>query len=86
MDSYKVELTKSAEKDLRRIDGRYLPKIFAAIEGLEINSRPVGCTKLAGSDHTYRIRIGSYRLIYEIEDERLIILVIKIAHRKDAYK
>ena len=86
MDSYKVELTRSAEKDLRRIDKRYISRIFAAVESLEEEPRPVGCTKLSGSDHTYRIRVGSYRVIYEIEDDRLVVLVIKIGHRKDVYQ
>ncbi|MCP5537322.1 MAG: type II toxin-antitoxin system RelE/ParE family toxin [Akkermansiaceae bacterium] len=86
MDSYKVELTRSAEKDLRRIDKRYIPKIFAVIEGFEGEPRPVGSKKLSGSDHTYRIRIGVYRVIYEIEDDRLKVLVIKVGHRKDVYQ
>jgi mRNA interferase RelE/StbE len=86
MDSYKVELTRSAEKDLRRIDKRYISRVFAAVESLEEEPRPVGCTKLSGSDHTYRIRVGSYRVIYEIEDDRLVVLVIKIGHRKDVYQ
>jgi mRNA interferase RelE/StbE len=86
MDSYKVELTRSAEKDLRRIDKRYISRIFAVVESLEEEPRPVGCTKLSGSDHTYRIRVGSYRVIYEIEDDRLVVLVIKIGHRKDVYQ
>ena len=86
MDSYKVELTKSAENDLRRIDKRYLPKIFAVVESLQTEPRPVGYTKLSGSDHTYRVRVGPYRVIYEIEDDCLLILVIKIGHRKDVYQ
>lgn len=73
MDSYAVELTKSAEKDLRRIDKRYLAKIFAVVESLQMEPRPVGCTKLAGSDHTYRVRVGTYR-------------VIKVGHRKNVYQ
>ena len=86
MGSYKVELTRSAEKDLRRIDKRYISRILAVVESLEEESRPVGCTKLSGSDRTYRIRIGSYRVIYEIENDRLVVLVIKIGHRKDVYQ
>ena len=86
MDSYKVEFTRSAEKDLRRIDKQFVARIFAAIESLECDPRPVGCTKLSGSEHTYRIRVGSYRVIYDIEDDRLLVLVIKVGHRKDVYK
>ena len=86
MDSYSVELAKSAEKELRRIDGRYIPRIFAVIESLEKEPRPVRCKKLSGSDHTYRIRIGTYRVIYDIQESRLLVLVIKIGHRKDVYQ
>ena len=86
MDSYNVELAKSAEKELRRIDGRYIPRIFAAVESLAKEPRPVGCKKLSGSDHTYRIRIGTYRVIYDIQESRLLVLVIKIGHRKDVYQ
>ena len=86
MVSYQVELTKSAEKDLRRIDKRYIPRIFSVIESFECEPRPVGCKKLSGSDHTYRVRVGAYRIIYEIEDGRLKVLVIKIGHRRDVYQ
>ena len=86
MDSYNVELTKSAEKELSRIDGRYIPRIFAAVESLAEEPRPTGCKKLSGSDHTYRIRIGTYRVIYDIQESCLLVLVIKIGHRKDAYQ
>lgn len=55
MGSFRVEVTKSAEKDLRRIDRQLIPKIFSAIESLEVNPRPPGCKKLVGSEHTYRI-------------------------------
>jgi mRNA interferase RelE/StbE len=85
MDSYSVELTKSAEKELRRIDGRYIPRIFSAVEDLAKEPRPAGCKKLSGSVHTYRIRIGTYRVIYDIQESRLLVLVIKIGHRKDVY-
>lgn len=85
MDSYSIELTKSAEKELRRIDGRYIPGIFSAVEDLAKEPRPAGCKKLSGSVHTYRIRIGTYRVIYDIQESRLLVLVIKIGHRKDVY-
>jgi mRNA interferase RelE/StbE len=86
MDSYKVEFTRSAEKDLRRIDRQFVAGIVAAIESLEGNPRPIGCTKLSGSDHTYRIRVGAYQVIYDIEDNHLLVLVIKVGHRKHIYR
>lgn len=86
MDSYRVEITKSAAKDLRGIDKKWIPKIVAAIESLEAEPRPAGCKKLIGSEHTYRVRIGDYRVIYEIQDDKLIVLVVKIRHRRDVYR
>jgi len=86
MASYRVELTRSAEKDLRRIDRSQTGDIYSALERLGQEPRPHGYRKLAGADRSYRIRIGDYRVVYEIEDNVLVVLVIRIAHRKDAYR
>jgi len=63
MDSFRIEFAREATKDLRRIDRVWIPKIIAAIEDLAENPRPVGCKKLVGSEHTFRIRVGDYRVI-----------------------
>jgi mRNA interferase RelE/StbE len=86
MASYRVEIAKSAAKDLRGIDGKWIPRILAAIETLEANPRPAGGKKLVGSDRTYRLRIGDYRVIYDIHDSTLIVLVVRIRHRRDVYR
>jgi len=86
MGSYKVELTRSAEKDLRRVDRSKLPSIYSELEKLSSDPRPAGVRKLAGADRTYRVRLGDYRIVYEIEGEMLVVLVIRIAHRKDVYR
>ncbi len=86
MDSYRIEFTRSAEKDLRKIDKSKVAAIYHEVERLEADPRPHGVKKLAGADRTYRIRIGDYRVVYEIEDEVLLVLVIRIAHRKDVYR
>ncbi len=86
MASYRVELTRSAEKDLRRIDRSQTVVIYSALERLENEPRPHGVKKLVGADRTYRIRIGDYRIVYEIEDNVLVVLVVRIAHRKDVYR
>ena len=86
MDSYSIEFTRSAEKDLRRIERSRVPAIFDGINQLSIDPRPKGVKKLAGADRTYRIRIGDYRVVYEIEDIALVVLVIRVAHRKDVYR
>ena len=86
MGSYKVRLKRSAEKDLRRIDKSRVPSIIAAIEDLEKTPRPVGSRKLVGSDSSYRIRIGDYRVVYLVEDIICVVEVERVRHRKDVYK
>ena len=65
---------------------RRLGAIGGAIEKLAIDPRPQGCRKLFGEVDTYRVRVGVYRVIYEIEDRLLRILVLKIGHRRDVYR
>lgn len=86
MASYKVELTRSAEKDLRRIDRARVPAIYRALEGLQQDPRPPGVKKLAGADRSYRIRIGIYRVVYEIHDDVLVVLVVRVSNRQDVYR
>jgi len=86
MASYRVEISKSAAKDLRGLDRKWIPRIVASIESLESDARPSGCKKLVGSDHTYRIRIGDYRVVYDIHDDKLIVLVVRVRHRRDVYR
>jgi mRNA interferase RelE/StbE len=86
MASCQVEFVRSATKDLRRIDKERISTILEKIGSLAENPRPQGCKKLSGSERTYRIRIGDYRVIYEVEDDRLIVLVIRVRHRSEAYE
>ena len=86
MGCYNVHLKKSAEKDLRRIEKSRVPRLIAAIEKLEENPRPQGCRKLVGSDNSYRIRIGDYRVVYLVEDAVCIVEVERVRHRKDVYR
>ena len=86
MASYNVRLKHSAEKDLRRIDKSRVPSIIEAIEKLEEDPRPVGCRKLVGSDTSYRIRVGDYRVLYLIEDAVCVVEVERVRHRKDTYR
>jgi mRNA interferase RelE/StbE len=86
MASYRVEIAKTAAKDLRGIDRKWIPMIVAAIETLESDPRPAGSKKLVGSDHTYRLRVGDYRVVYDTHDAMLIILVVRIRHRRDVYR
>lgn len=85
MASYKIKWKKSAYKELRNINDKYIPKIIVSIEKLSTNPFPSGAKKLSGSEKTYRIRVGDYRIIYEIEKQKLIIQIIRVRHRKDVY-
>ncbi len=85
MADYRILIKPSAVKELNKIPETELPKIIARIEALSKSPRPKGCEKLA-AQNSYRIRHGSYRIIYTIEDNRLIIIVIKIGHRRDVYR
>lgn len=86
MANYKIEITASAEKSLKKIPKKDLEKIVEAIQVLAISPFPSGCRKLKGEENVYRVRQGNYRIIYEIIDSKLIVLVLKIGHRKDIYK
>jgi mRNA interferase RelE/StbE len=86
MASFRIEFARSATKELRGIDRIWIPKILSAIESLAEDPRPSGCKKLAGAEHTYRIRIGDYRVVYEVQNAVLVVLVVRIGHRRDVYR
>lgn len=81
---YTIEILKSAQKELARIDKQDQTRIIDVIKLLESEPRPHGCRKLSGR-LAWRIRIGCYRVIYEIHDNKLRVLVVTIRHRRDAY-
>lgn len=84
MPKYTVYLSKSARKDLDNLRNSVAKPILSAIANLAEDPRPNGCKKLKGREG-YRIRIGNYRVIYEIFDSQLIVDVIALGHRKDIY-
>lgn len=86
MDSYKILWKISAKKELKKLDKKEIPKIIKEVENLSSNPYPNNHKKLQGSENSYRIRIGNYRVIYSIYNNELIIQIIKIGHRKDIYK
>jgi mRNA interferase RelE/StbE len=83
---YKIEIKKSPEKFIRQQSRKIQIYIIAAIENLAKNPRPSGVKKLAGLEELYRIRCGDYRIVYTVQDEKLLVLVVRIAHRKDVYR
>ena len=81
---YRVLLERTAEKDLRKLSPDIHDRVMSAIQGLATNPRPPGCRKLAGSKHDWRIRVGDYRVLYEIADSIRIVRVNRVRHRGDA--
>ena len=84
MKIYKIVLKKSVEKQLYKLPKKDVEKIINTIDKLKINPRPYTVIKLKNTDK-FRIRVGNYRIIYSIFDNKLIIEIIKIAHRKNVY-
>ena len=86
MERYRVLIKPSAKKELLAISAKKdRQRIVRKIDALAENPRPPGCEKLSGYDR-YRIRQGKYRVVYGIEDDKLIVLIIKIGHRRDIYR
>lgn len=83
---YKILYKKSVDKDLRKLSSPIRVQIVKKIQLLAVNPMPKGITKLRGSTDLYRLRHSDYRIIYRINGKELIILIIKVGHRKDVYK
>ncbi|MCB9091308.1 MAG: type II toxin-antitoxin system RelE/ParE family toxin [Halobacteriovoraceae bacterium] len=86
MVNYKLKISSSVEKSLKKIPKKDLKKVVELIQTLAIQPYPIGCRKLSGEEYVYRVRQGNYRVIYEVQDKQLIVLVLKIGHRKDIYR
>jgi mRNA interferase RelE/StbE len=86
MESYKVVISKSAEKEISKLPVKEILKIKETILDLADNPRPYGVKKLEGFDDFYRIKKGNYRIIYTIQDDILTVEVLKVGNRKDVYK
>ena len=82
--SSKITFKKSVAKDLRSIPKRDVTRILSQIDELAVAPRAHGCIKLSAQE-LYRVRVGLYRIIYQIRDEQLVIQVIKVGHRSNVY-
>jgi mRNA interferase RelE/StbE len=83
---YSVDLMPQAQKDLDGFSGKLLSRFEETILGLYDEPRPHNAKKLAGSGSRWRIRVGDYRVLYEIDDARKIVKVYRIAHRREVYR
>jgi len=84
--SYKIELKRSAEKELRKLDKSLIPDILRKIEQLAANPRPRQSKKLTGSERSYRLRTGKYRIIYQVDEAAKKVTIYIIKHRGEAYR
>ncbi len=79
MAKYKIEIKRSAVKEINKLPSKEIKRVLKIIDSLAENPRPVGCSKLS-NEEKYRIRFGVYRLPYEIHDDLLLVIVVKVAH------
>jgi mRNA interferase RelE/StbE len=83
--AYTIDTSPAARRQLARLPRDVQPRVSAAIDSLADNPRPPGCLKLHGRGDQYRIRVGDYRIIYEIQDDILIVLVVEVGPRDSIY-
>lgn len=83
---YRIELAPAAYRQLRKLDSSARRRIQVAIELLADNPRPPGAKKLTGGDAEWRVRSGDYRVVYEIRDDVLMVLVVAVEHRREIYR
>ena len=82
---YRLELRPSVEKDLDRLQGETWQRVKTALKDLREDPRPAGCVKLSGGEG-WRIRVGDWRAIYDIDDGAQLVTVLRVKHRKDVYR
>lgn len=83
---YEVELLPSAIRELTKLEPRMRGRIARRIDQLAADPRSLGSVKLRGGDDVWRARVGDYRILFVIDDRRLLVVVVRIAHRSDAYR
>jgi mRNA interferase RelE/StbE len=83
---YEVLLSGKAERDLKRLPGALFHRIISESEALADEPRPPRCRKLEGSKRDYRIRVGEYRVVYEIDEKGKTVRVMRVRHRRDVYR
>jgi mRNA interferase RelE/StbE len=84
--AYRIELTRAAERDLRGLSRDVLRRVDRKIQALSNDPRPHGAKKLEGRANTYRVRVGDYRILYEVEDTAILVLVVRVGHRREVYE
>ena len=86
MPEYTITFARSARKELERLSANIVSRIFPKIEALAQNPRPLGCRRLRGFENLWRIRIGDYRVIYQVFDDEMVVDIVAVRHRSQAYR
>jgi len=86
MGLFEIDWKGSSGHDLKKIDRQYIPKIVSAIESLADDPFPAQSKKLVDSESSYRLRVGDYRVIYQVDSEKKVVTIYHVRHRKDVYK
>ncbi len=84
--TYRVDILPSARRELAALPPKDRNRVDKRILSLAENPRPVGSKKLAGEEDLYRLRVGDYRIIYQVQDKVLLVLVVKVGHRREVYR
>ena len=84
--SYRIEFASAAAREFSKLAKGLQRRIASKIDALASQPRPRGVEKLEGQERRYRLRVGDYRVIYEIQDEALIVLIVRIGHRREVYR
>jgi mRNA interferase RelE/StbE len=86
MTKYRIEVSATAERQLKKIQREDAVRILRSMSLLASEPRPDGCRKMSGYDHLYRIRVGNYRVIYEITEKQIVVVILKIGRRREGYR
>lgn len=84
--AYRVTYVASAAKALRKLDRQTARRILEVLNALADDPRPPGCITLQGGDGELRIRIGDYRVVYDVVDDELVVLILRVGHRREVYR
>jgi mRNA interferase RelE/StbE len=83
---YEILINQGAKRQLKKLSAQVLEQLGSAIDKLGQDPRPSGVKKLKGASNFYRVRSGDYRIIYQIQDQQLIVLIVSVGHRQEIYK
>lgn len=86
MGSFEIEISRTAEKQLKKLPEQDQLRVVRAVLTLAEELHPTGSRKLSGYDDVFRIRVGRYRVLYSVFESRLVIIILKVGHRKDVYR